>query len=76
VYSKYLANLFLKQIKVLNPGVNVNRPALAMVALDKGFNPSKGSILYKRRDKSYTFFLRDAVSLEHKKEVELHKLVF
>jgi hypothetical protein len=76
VYSKYLANLFLKQIKVLNLGVNIDRPALAIVASDKGFDPSKGLILYKRRDKSYTFLFRDAVSLEYKKEVELYKLVF
>jgi hypothetical protein len=76
MYSKHLANLLLKQIKVLNLGVNINRPTLTIVASDKGFNPSKGLILYKRRDKSYTFFLRDAVSLEYKKEVELYKLVF
>jgi hypothetical protein len=76
VYSKHLANLFLEQIEVLNPGVNVDRPALAIVASDKGFDLSKGSILHKRGDKSHTFFLRDAVSLEYEKEVELYELVF
>ena len=47
-----------------------------MVASDKGFDPSKGSILYERRDESHTFFFRDTFSLKHEEEIELHEPVF
>ena len=76
MYSKHLANLFLKQIEILNLWVNVSRIALAIVALDKGFNLSKGLILYKRRDESHTFFFRDTFSLKRKEEIKLHEPVF
>ena len=76
MYSKHLANLFLEQIEILNLWVNVSRIALAIVALDKGFDLSKGLILYERRDESYTFFFRDTFSLKHEEEIELHKPVF
>ena len=76
MYSKHLANLFLEQIEILNLWVNVSRIALAIVALDKGFDLSKGLILYERRDESHTFFFRDTFSLKHEEEIELHKPVF
>ena len=76
MYSKHLADLFFKQIKVLNLQVNISRITLTMIVLDKEFNLSKGLILYKRRDKSYTIFFRNAFSLKYKEEVKLYKLVF
>jgi hypothetical protein len=47
-----------------------------MVTAKKGLNLRKGLILYERSNKSHTFPFWDAFSLEHKEQIDLHKLVF
>jgi hypothetical protein len=73
--SKYRLDLVLKLVKVVYLGVNVLRGVTLIVLLDKRFNLGKSSSTHITCNKYNTFLCKYLVSLKHKEEVLLHKLV-
>jgi hypothetical protein len=73
--SKYRLDLVLELVKVVYLGVNVLRGVTLIVLLDKRFNLGKSFSTYITCNKCNTFLCRHLVSLKHKEEVLLYKLV-
>jgi hypothetical protein len=73
--SKYRLDLVLKLVKVVYLGVNVLRGVTLIVLLDKRFNLGKSFSTHITCNKYNTFLCRYLVSLKHKEEVLLYKLV-
>ena len=73
--SKHRLDLVLKLIKVVYLGVYVLRGVTLIILLDKRFNLGKSFSTHVTCNKCNTFLCRYLVSLKHKEEVLLHKLV-
>jgi hypothetical protein len=73
--SKHRLDLVLELIKVVYLGVNVLRGVTLIVLLDKRFDLGKSFSTHITYNKCNTFLCRYLVSLKHKEEVLLYKLV-
>jgi hypothetical protein len=73
--SKHRLDLVLKLVEVVYLGVNVLRGVTLIILLDKRFNLGKSFSTHVTYNKCNMFFCRYLVSLKHKEEVLLHKLV-
>jgi hypothetical protein len=73
--SKHRLDLVLELIKVVYLGVNVLRGVTLIILLDKRLNLGKSFSTHITRNKYNTFLCRYLVSLKHKEEVLLYKLV-
>jgi hypothetical protein len=73
--SKYRLDLVLKLVKVVYLGVNILRGVTLIILLDKRFNLGKSFSTHITCNKHNMFFYRYFVSLKHKEEVLLYKLV-
>jgi hypothetical protein len=68
-------DLVLELVKVVYLGINVLRGVTLIVLLDKRFNLGKSFSTHITCNKCNIFLCRYLVSLKHKEEVLLHKLV-
>jgi hypothetical protein len=73
--SEHGSDLVLELVKVVHLGVNVLRGVTLIVLLDKRFDLGESFSTHVTRNKCNTFLCRYLVSLKHKEEVLLHKLV-
>jgi hypothetical protein len=73
--SKHRLDLVLKLVKVVYLGVNILRGVTLIILLDKRFNLGKSFSTYITCNKYNTFLYRYLISLKHKEEVLLHKLI-
>jgi hypothetical protein len=73
--SKHGLDLVLELVKVVYLGVNVLGGVTLIVLLDERFDLGESFSTHVTRNKCNTFLCRYLVSLKHKEEVPLHKLV-